>query len=213
MRQAGDETAEHGPIENGKAQTAVKTALARFMRRTWKSSHLLIAAGVVFFLGAAIGNASQRAETDTAKSDLASARTDADTQKAAADKANSALRDATNQLTQRGAALDEANRRLAQTSTVPPTTTAPALVTTTTAAGPKTAFGNGQYRVGTDIAAGTYVAPGGSSCYWERQSTFGGAGSADIIANDLSSGGQVLVTISASDKGFKTSGCGTWTKG
>lgn len=94
-------------------------------------------------------------------------------------------------------------------ATTPPATTRPA----TTQAGPKTTFGNGQYRVGTDIAAGTYVAPGGSNCYWERQRTFGGSGVGDIIANDLSSGGQVVVTIAASDIGFKTSGCGTWRPG
>lgn len=93
-------------------------------------------------------------------------------------------------------------------ATLPPTTAAP-----TTAAGPKTTFGNGQYRVGVDIAPGTYVAPGGSGCYWERQATFGGGSLGDIIANDLSRGGQVVVTIAASDKGFKTSGCGTWTPG
>lgn len=96
-------------------------------------------------------------------------------------------------------------------TTKAPTTKAPP--PPTTAAGPKTTFGNGQYRVGTDIAPGTYVAPGGRACYWERQSTFGGSGVRDIIANDLSSGGQVLVTIEESDKGFKTSGCGTWQPG
>lgn len=91
------------------------------------------------------------------------------------------------------------------------TTKVPA--TTPTTAGPKTTFGNGQYRVGTDIAPGTYVAPGGSGCYWERQATFGGSSLSDIIANDLSRGGQVVVTIAASDKGFKTNGCGTWAPG
>lgn len=95
-------------------------------------------------------------------------------------------------------------------ATVAPPTTSPP---TTVAAGPKTTFGNGQYRVGTDIAPGTYVAPGGTTCYWERQSTFGGSGVESIIANDLSQGGQVVVTIAASDKGFKTSGCGTWKMG
>ncbi len=93
-------------------------------------------------------------------------------------------------------------------TTAPPTTPAPA----TTLAGPKTTFGPGTYRVGVDIAPGTYVAPGGTGCYWERQSVFGGGFDA-IIANEASSGGQVVVTVSASDKGFKTSGCGTWRPG
>jgi hypothetical protein len=96
--------------------------------------------------------------------------------------------------------------------TDPPPTPAPTVARTTTVPGPKTEFGNGTHRVGVDIAPGTYVAAGGTGCYWERQSVFGG-GLDSIIANDLSRGGQVVVTIAASDKGFKTSGCGTWKAG
>lgn len=103
--------------------------------------------------------------------------------------------------------------QVTQAPTVPPTTPAPTPAPTTTAPGPKTEFGNGTFRVGVDIAPGTYVAPGGSGCYWERQSVFGGGGVDAIIANDFARGGQVVVTILATDKGFKTSGCGTWRKG
>jgi hypothetical protein len=70
-------------------------------------------------------------------------------------------------------------------------------------------FGNGTYRVGKDIAPGTYrtrTAP--SSCYWERLKGFSGA-LKDIIANDFSSGYQV-VTIKSTDKGFKSSRCNKW---
>ena len=96
----------------------------------------------------------------------------------------------------------------APTTPPPPTTAAP-----TTTPGPKTEFGNGTHRVGIDIAPGTYVAPGGSGCYWERQSVFGGGSADAIIANEFSRGGQVVVTIAASDKGFRTNGCGTWRRG
>lgn len=85
-----------------------------------------------------------------------------------------------------------------------------ATASTTAPAGPKTTFGAGEYRVGVDIAPGTYVSAGGNGCYWERERTFGGSGLNDIIANDLTNGGQVVVTIAASDDGFKTSGCATW---
>jgi hypothetical protein len=81
---------------------------------------------------------------------------------------------------------------------------------TTSPTGP---FSDGAYIVGTDVAAGTWRATGGtsaSSCYWERLSGFSGTFQ-DIIANDLSQG-PTFVTISASDRGFKTRGCGTWTK-
>ena len=76
--------------------------------------------------------------------------------------------------------------------------------------GPKTTFGSGTYQVNIDIASGTYAAPGGSNCYWERLSGLSGDFD-DIITNDWTQGGQVYVTIQASDMGFKTDGCGQWT--
>jgi len=78
-------------------------------------------------------------------------------------------------------------------------------------ASPWTSFGDGTYVVGSHIAPGTYHAPGGPSCYWERESGFGGVISDDIIANDNPTGAPV-VTISPSDAGFSTHGCGTWTQ-
>ena len=71
--------------------------------------------------------------------------------------------------------------------------------------------GDGTYIVGVDIAAGVWRSDGTGSCYWERQSGFSGGGVDDIIAND-NSDGPTIVQISASDKGFKSSRCGTWTK-
>lgn len=90
-------------------------------------------------------------------------------------------------------------------TTARPTTTPPPPTTT----GPKTTFGDGTYRVGADIAPGTYRSTGSGSCYWERQSSFGG-GFESIIANEFARG-QAVVTIQASDAGFKSQGCGTWT--
>ena len=74
----------------------------------------------------------------------------------------------------------------------------------------KTSFGDGMWAVAVDIAPGTYQTSGGSSCYWERDSAFTGDPGA-ILANDTPSG-PVTVTIQPTDKGFKTQGCGTWTK-
>ncbi len=93
-------------------------------------------------------------------------------------------------------------------------TTVPEAETPTTAAsGPATSFkGEGVYRVGVDIAPGTYRTPGPAAgeplCYWERQSGFGGGFDA-IIANENLQGPGV-VTIAPTDKGFKTSGCQRW---
>jgi hypothetical protein len=93
-------------------------------------------------------------------------------------------------------------------------TAAPVTVTYTPPApppppGPKTTFGNGTWRVGKDIQAGTYHTNGGSGCYWERQSGTGGSLD-DIIANDNATG-PVTVTIDETDAAFKSQGCGTWT--
>jgi hypothetical protein len=78
--------------------------------------------------------------------------------------------------------------------------------------GPRTQFGAGQYVVNTDIAAGRYYSVPGSSCYWERQSGFGGS-LAEILANDFVgyAANHYIVDILVSDRGFKTeSACGTW---
>jgi hypothetical protein len=75
---------------------------------------------------------------------------------------------------------------------------------------PTAPFGEGVYIVGVDIAAGTWTASG-TNCYWARRSGFGGNVS-EIIANNFSSGPQV-VTIRSTDRGFETSHrCGTWTR-
>lgn len=70
-------------------------------------------------------------------------------------------------------------------------------------------FGDGTYRVGRDIAAGTYRSMGGSGCYWQRLKNFSGNLNG-IIANDDAQG-PAVVTIYRGDKGFETNNCGTWT--
>lgn len=73
----------------------------------------------------------------------------------------------------------------------------------------RSSFGDGIWQVGEEIQPGTYRSPAGGSCYWARLSGFGGFD--DIIVNGGFSKNQT-VTISASDKGFETSSCGTWEK-
>lgn len=68
--------------------------------------------------------------------------------------------------------------------------------------------GNGTYRVGVDIHPGTYWTSATDGCYWERVSSFDGSFNS-VIANDYASGPQI-VTVKASDVGFKSSRCGTW---
>jgi len=69
-------------------------------------------------------------------------------------------------------------------------------------------FGSGLYRVGKEIAPGTYVSRGNSGgCYWERLNRNG-----DIIANNFTNGSRVQVTISSGDFEFNSDGCNTWKK-
>lgn len=98
--------------------------------------------------------------------------------------------------------LDEnAPAAAAASAAAPAASAAPAAVAT---------FGAGMKRVGADVAAGTWRAPGSSSgCYWERLSGFSGT-LASVIANKFAAGPQI-VTVAASDKGFNSRGCGTWT--
>ncbi len=69
-----------------------------------------------------------------------------------------------------------------------------------------TVFGDGTWIVGEDIRPGTYRAPGGARCYWERLRNFSGNG---IITNGFGDRNPV-VTIAASDAGFRTEDCGEW---
>lgn len=74
----------------------------------------------------------------------------------------------------------------------------------------RTSFGEGKYIVRVDIAPGSYRSEGGTSCYWARLRNFSG-GLGGIIANDNASG-AAIVQIAASDRGFESSGCGTWSQ-
>lgn len=72
-------------------------------------------------------------------------------------------------------------------------------------------FGDGTFIVGKDIQPGTYRTRTSSpNCYYARLKGFSGAVE-DIIAND-NTDDPAIVTISASDKGFESTNCGTWTK-
>jgi len=69
--------------------------------------------------------------------------------------------------------------------------------------------GNGNFRVGTKIAPGTYVTKSSTNlCYWERVSSFDGSFDS-ILANDIGSG-QRIVTIAEGDYGFTSDRCGSW---
>ena len=70
-------------------------------------------------------------------------------------------------------------------------------------------FDSGMKVVGRDIAPGTYRSMGGDFCYWERLRGFGGT-LREIIANEFGAG-PWIVTISATDKGFDSTRCSTWT--
>ncbi|NEB03231.1 hypothetical protein [Streptomyces sp. SID13726] len=70
----------------------------------------------------------------------------------------------------------------------------------------------GMFRVGADIAPGTYRSAGNAddSCYWERAKD-AEHGIDSIVAND-NVNGTAVVKIGASDAYFKTTGCKDWKK-
>lgn len=74
----------------------------------------------------------------------------------------------------------------------------------------RSSFGEGTYIVGVDIAPGQYASEGTSGCYWARLRDFTG-GLRSILANDNASG-RAIVQIAKSDRGFQSSGCGTWSR-
>lgn len=82
-------------------------------------------------------------------------------------------------------------------------------------AGPTGSMADGVWEVGVDIQPGKYktVVPATSrNCYWERMRDFSGA-LGSILDNDNHRPGEsVTVVIAATDKGFKSSGCGTWAR-
>ncbi|MFI9203404.1 hypothetical protein [Streptomyces sp. NPDC053048] len=76
-----------------------------------------------------------------------------------------------------------------------------------------TVAGSGMYRVGVDIAPGTYKSTGNKAdgCYWERDKDALHDATESILANENVAGSGV-VTIAAEDAYFKTSGCADWKK-
>jgi hypothetical protein len=69
-------------------------------------------------------------------------------------------------------------------------------------------FGDGTYRVGTDIQPGRYRSDGTNGCYWERLSDLTGDFES-ILAND-NPRGQAYVEILPTDVAFSTDDCGRW---
>jgi hypothetical protein len=67
----------------------------------------------------------------------------------------------------------------------------------------------GKWVLNSHIGPGTYEAPGGDTCYWERLSGLSGTVD-DVIANDLPQG-RAIVEIASGDVAFNSAGCGDWT--
>lgn len=75
---------------------------------------------------------------------------------------------------------------------------------------PITTFTDGHFVVGSQIVPGRYVSVGGNDadCFWHRVTDFTGAFDADT---EVVLGGARAAEILATDGGFITVGCGTWT--
>ncbi len=74
-------------------------------------------------------------------------------------------------------------------------------------------FGDGIWKIGEEIALGTYAAPGGEQCLWNSLTGFTGSAINDIAR--LSHPGRPVVTIGTKYQGFQlvgfqSLGCGEW---
>lgn len=77
---------------------------------------------------------------------------------------------------------------------------------------PRTSFGPGQYRVGSDIPAGRYYSDPSDGCHYQRVRGFGGA-TADVITDNFVQfdAAQWIVDLSSTDAGFVTdANCNKW---
>lgn len=74
--------------------------------------------------------------------------------------------------------------------------------------------GDGVFRVGVDVAPGTYKSAGpsisGSMCSWSTHSSVGV--SMDDMVDGNASSGQLYANIPATVKAFETIGCQTWVR-
>lgn len=77
--------------------------------------------------------------------------------------------------------------------------------------GPKVAFGEGDVLVGEDVKPGRYktAKPVEEMCYWGIYRS--GSNHADIIQNDVVTGGTPRVTLKAGQE-FSSNGCGDWVR-
>lgn len=70
----------------------------------------------------------------------------------------------------------------------------------------------GAHVVNEHIVPGTYTTLAGDGCFWQRLSGFDNSLEATIQNEFTGTAGQRTVTIAATDVGFDSGGCGTWTK-
>ena len=76
---------------------------------------------------------------------------------------------------------------------------------------PARSFSEGTQAVGIHITPGTYRSSGGEGCYLARLSGFSGE-LEHVLAND-NTGSPTVVSIAATDIGFTSTRCGTWSAG
>ncbi len=91
----------------------------------------------------------------------------------------------------------------------------PAAAESTVAAGQ---IGEGTWLVGPDVQPGTYRSPGATTvrgfnfCLWQRLSDTSGENSAIIASGTGNAGEPQVVTIAATDRAFRVSGCEPFTR-
>ena len=174
-----------------------------------------IAIGAVL-LGGCAGDPTESAEYKSLSSELEAVQDDLDVAEAKLAETTAAL----GGLPEREAALNQANQDLFEQTTDLETRDSELrerekqLARREKAVGiaervqaDNTIGGDGVYRVGQDMAAGTYRSVDNVDCYWKIS---GDANGSDIIQNNIVTG-PALVTVSTGQF-FTTSDCGDWIK-
>ena len=195
-------------------------APTRTSKRGWKLTVQLVAAGVVFAGGTALGTTLPEPKDSAAYKSLADEKSTVEIERDAALSSYASVKGKYDTL-ENGIASRESKVAARETEVGK----ADAAVKTAEAAvkaredavtGAEKAkaartIGDGTWTVGTDIEAGTYRAAGevGSTCYWGIYRS--GSNGSDIIENDIPGGGRPVVTLSTGQD-FNSTRCGKWEK-
>lgn len=192
------------PTLSGKPKSATKN-----LRWYWKAGAAVLLIGGGVALGTALPDPTKSAEYVALSSEKATLSAELSKLQARYSSLNSSISGRETSISTREAALKtaEASVKTAEADVKKREEAVTAAEKTKAA----NTIREGTWTVGTDVEPGTYRATSEvtGSCYWEINRS--GSNGADIIDNDIVTGGRPAVSLSAGQD-FTTSRCGSWLK-